>query len=163
MVHQGQGRVGIGEMEEGLRDWQATGTQAWSSLYLGLLADARLEAGQVGEARDTLDEAFEAVQQSGERMVEAELHRLRGEMLLAQGENEDAEACFREAVEVARQQQARSWELRAAVDLSRVLQQRGEQKEAHDVLQEIHGWFTEGLNTPDLRHARHLLDRLAGD
>ncbi len=131
MVHQGLVKAGIKEMQEGLEDWQATGTQAWASLYLGLLAGACLEAGQLEKARDALDEAFAAVRQSGERIVEAELHRLRGEMLLALHEDDaapapDAEASFRQAVEVARQQRARSWELRAAVDLSRVLQQRGE-------------------------------------
>jgi predicted ATPase len=162
MVHQGQAQAGIKEMQEGLREWQATGTQAWASVYLGLLADACLKTGHMEEARSALHTAFEAVQRSGERIVEAELYRLQGKMMLHLHHEEGVEAAFRQATRVARRQRARSWELRAAMDLSRMLQQWGKQKEAYGILQEVYGRFTEGFNTPDLQEARLLLDRLSG-
>jgi predicted ATPase/DNA-binding SARP family transcriptional activator/predicted negative regulator of RcsB-dependent stress response len=162
LVHQGQAQAGIREMEQGLADWRATGTRAWASLHLGMFADAYLESGQLEQAQAALDEAFSAVRESGERMVEAELHRLQGEVRLAQGEADEAETRFRRAVAVARRQQARSWELRATTSLARLWGQQGRAEEGRSMLADIHGWFTEGLDTPDLQDARMLLDRLSG-
>jgi predicted ATPase/DNA-binding SARP family transcriptional activator len=160
-VHHGHAKAGIREMRRGLADWQATGTKSWASMYLGVLADAYLEAGQLEQAQGALDEAFMAVQQSGERMVEAELYRLQGEVLLAQAEGHEAEACFRQAIEVARRQQARSWELRATMSLARLLGQQGRVEEAHRMLADIYGWFSEGFDTPDLQEAKALLQELS--
>ena len=161
MVHHGHARAGIRQMQQGLVDWQATGTKAWASLYLAILADACLEAGQLQQAQSTLDEAFMAVQHSGERMVESELHRLQGELLLARAEEGEAESCFRQAVEVARRQQARSWELRATMSLARLLGQQGHVEKARRMLADIYDWFTEGFDTPDLQQAQALLRDLS--
>jgi predicted ATPase len=155
-VHDGAPQAGIRDMRQGLAAWRATGTKAWASLYLSVLADAYLETGQPEEAREALDDAFRAVQESDERMVEAELHRLRGELLVGQAEEREAEASFRQAIEVARRQQARSWELRAAISLCRLWHRQGKTEEACDRLNRTYGWFSEGFDTPDLREARAL-------
>jgi predicted ATPase len=126
-----------------------------------VLTDAHLQAGRVERAQGVLDEAFEAVQRTGERMIEAELHRLQGEILLARGDEGEAEACFRQAIAVARGQQARSWELRATTSLARLLCQQGRREEGHARLADIYGWFTEGFDTPDLREARTVTDALS--
>jgi predicted ATPase len=163
LVHQGQVDAGMREMQQGLTDWRATGTQAWAPLHLGMFADAYLETGQPEQAQAALDEAFLAVRQSGERMVEAESHRLQGEVRLAQGDENEAEACFRRAVTVARRQEARSWELRATMSLARLLGQQGRAQEGRSMLADIYGWFTEGFDTPDLREAQLLMEQLSGD
>ena len=160
MVHHGHAKAGIREMLRGLTEWQATGTKAWASMNFGVLADAYLEAGQLEQAQRALDEAFMAVQQSGERMVEAELHRLQGELLLAQADEDEAETCFRQAVEVARRQQAKSWELRATMSLCQLWQQQGRSAEAREMLATVYGWFSEGFDTPDMKDARMLLEEL---
>jgi predicted ATPase len=94
-------------------------------------------------------------------MAEAELHRLQGEVWLAQADEHEAEACFRQAIEVARRQQARSWELRATMSLARLLGQQGRVEEAHRMLADIYGWFSEGFDTPDLQEAKALLQELS--
>ena len=101
-----------------------------------------------------------------ERYCEAELHRLKGELLLMQGDKTEAsfhqaESCFQHAVEVARRQQAKSWELRATVSLARLWQKQGRVDEARQMLAEIYGWFTEGFDTPDLQEAKALLEELS--
>ena len=107
------------------------------------------------------------VEEMDERYFEAELYRLRGELLLMQGDDVEAEAslhqaesCFQHAIEVARHQQAKSWELRATTSLARLWQKQGRVDEARQMLAEIYGWFTEGFDTPDLKEARTLLDEL---
>jgi predicted ATPase len=109
-----------------------------------------------------LTEALTVVEQSGERSDEAEIHRLTGQLLLARsgGQHPKAEACFRRALDIARQQQAKSLELRAATSLARLWQQQGKRAEAYQLLSEIYGWFTEGFETLDLQEARALLDAL---
>ena len=110
-----------------------------------------------------LAEALATVDNTEERNWEAELHRLKGELLLMQqGQNVgEAEECFRKAFDTARRQQAKSLELRAAMSLSRLWQQQGKQEEAHQLLGEIYGWFTEGFDTADLKEAKALLEELA--
>jgi len=102
--------------------------------------------------------------ESGARLYEAELHRLQGELLLQQTmpEARQAEVCFQHALDVARRQQAKSWELRAAVSLARLWQQQGKRPEAYDLLAPIYGWFTEGFDTVDLQEAKALLEVLGG-
>lgn len=101
---------------------------------------------------------------TGERRLEAELHRLKGECLLAltaeRCKEREAEECFRQALDIARRQQAKSLELRAAMSLGRLRQQQGRYAEAHQILTEIYGWFTEGFETPDLQEAKALLEAL---
>jgi predicted ATPase len=118
--------------------------------------------GQAEEALNLLAEALAAVDKTGDRHYEAELYRLKGELLLAQegyrlqaigyrGKTEEVEKCFLKAIEIARRQQAKSLELRAASSLARLWHQQGKQKEAHEMLDEIYGWFTEGFDTKDLQ------------
>jgi len=118
-----------------------------------------------------LEEALTLIEKTGERYYEAELHRQRGELLLrreakshpAQGgrEQDEAEACFQHALDVARQQQAKSLELRAAMSLARLWQQQGKRAKAHQLLAPVYGWFTEGFDTTDLQEAKVLLEELS--
>jgi predicted ATPase len=110
-----------------------------------------------------LAEALAMVDNTGECDWEAELYRLKGELLLIQhGQKEgEAEECFRKAVDTARRQQAKSFELRATVSLSRLWHEQGKREEAHQLLAEIYGWFTEGFDTADLKEAKVLLEELA--
>jgi len=158
---------GIAQMRQGLDTLQAMGTEILRSHWLALLAEAQASAGQAEEGLSVLAEALAQVEKTGERYYEAEIHRLKGELLLMQGHEAEAEAsfhqaesCFQHAIEVARRQQAKSWELRATVSLCRLWQKQGKVDEARQMLAEIYGWFTEGFDTPDLQEARTLLDEL---
>jgi predicted ATPase/DNA-binding winged helix-turn-helix (wHTH) protein len=164
MAAQGQGAAGLAHMRQGLSAYEATGAAVFRPYYLAFLAEAYGQVGQTGEGLTLLDEALAAVHKTGERFCEAELYRLKGELLLVcSAENHgEAEACFQQALTVARQQQARSWELRAATSLSRLWQQQGKQAEAHALLAPIYGWFTEGFDTADLQDAKALLEELGG-
>jgi predicted ATPase len=130
---------------------------------LGLLADAYRKMRQVKEGLALLDEALALVNRTGERWPEAELYRLKGELLLSlSGDNHaEAEACLHQALDVARHQHAKSIELRVAVDLSRLWQRQGQQEKARQLLADIYGWFTEGFDTADLQVAKALLDELS--
>jgi predicted ATPase len=129
-----------------------------------LLAEVYGKARQTEEALNVLAEALTTVQKTGERLYEAELQRLTGELLLTQEGTrqrwEEAEQCFDAALAIARRQQAKSWELRAAMSLSRLWQQQGKRAEARDLLLPIYGWFTEGFDTADLQEAKALLEEL---
>jgi len=130
---------------------------------LALLAETSAQVGQREEGLPLLAEALAMTNDTEERRWEAELHRLKGELLLRQTvpDAPQAEACFQQSLTIARRQQAKSWELRAALSLSRLWQQQGKHAEAHQVLAEVYGWFTEGFDTPDLQEAKALLDALA--
>jgi len=119
--------------------------------------------GQPEAGLTALTEALTLVDSSGERFYEAELHRLRGALLLQQSLDNQAEAetCFHHALEIARTQQARSFELRTATSLARLWQQQGKRQEAYELLAPVYGWFTEGFDTADLKEAKALLDGLA--
>jgi len=110
-----------------------------------------------------LAEALATIYNTGERFCEAEVHRLRGKLLLARSANHapEAESCFQQGLDVARRQRAKTWELRAAMSLSRLWQQQGKHAAARDVLAPVYGWFTEGFDTADLHAAKTLLDHLA--
>jgi adenylate cyclase len=130
---------------------------------LGLLIEAQLKAGQLAATATTLDEAFAMSEQSGQRSFDAELHRLRGEWLVQSGvksEESAADAAFAQAIKTARSQEARSFELRAVTSLCRLWQCQGKRREAHQLLAEIYGWFTEGFDTVDLQAAKALLAAL---
>jgi predicted ATPase len=109
-----------------------------------------------------MEEALAAVQHNEEGHYEAEVYRLKGELLLAQEGNRqtvaEAEACFQQALDIARRRQAKSWELRAAMSLARLWQQQGKRDEAHELLAPVYSWFTEGFDTADLQEAKGLLD-----
>jgi predicted ATPase len=168
LVMQGQTEEGIAQIRQGMADWRATGAEIAWPLWLAFLAEAYGKAGQAAEGLTALAEARALVHKTEERFWEAELHRLTGELLLAQEETratgqkvEEVETCFQQALAVARHQQAKSLELRAAVSLSRLWQRQGKRAEAHALLAPIYGWFTEGFDTADLQEARALLDELA--
>jgi predicted ATPase len=131
------------------------------SHLLALLVEACAVAGQATEALSVAAEALAFVEHSGERYYEAEIHRLKAELLLMRGDESAAEASLLKAIEVARRQQARSWELRATVRLCRLWREQDRGEEARQRLDEIYGWFTEGFDTLDLREARVLLQDLS--
>jgi len=163
LAAQGQSEEGIRHMHEGLAAWRTAGMGVMVPTKLILLAEAYGRAGQAEAGLAMLAEALEAVDKYGERFYEAELHRLKGELLLALSpENHiEAEACCRQALAVARHQQAKSLELRAAMSLARLWQRQGKRTEAYALLAPVYGWFTEGFDTPDLQEARALLDALS--
>jgi predicted ATPase len=162
LAAQGQSAEGIAQMRQGLASVQATGTAVDIPLYLTQLAAAHGQVGQVEEGLHLLMEAMAVGDTTGGRYYEAELHRLHGELLLRQAvpDAPQAEACFQQALAVARCQQAKSWELRAAMSLSRLWQCQGKRQEARQLLAPIYGWFTEGFDTADLQDAKALLDAL---
>jgi TOMM system kinase/cyclase fusion protein len=162
LVTQGQGTEGITQMRQGLAAYQATGGGVFQPSYLVLLAEAYGNMGQTDGGLSMLAEALAAVEHSEERWWEAELYRLKGELLLARAAEHraEAEACFHQALAVARQQQAKSLELRAATSLSRLWQQQGKRAEAYELLAPIYGWFTEGFDTANLQEAKALLAEL---
>jgi predicted ATPase/DNA-binding winged helix-turn-helix (wHTH) protein len=164
MAEQGQGAAGLAQMRQGLVAYQATGAAVFRPYYLAFLAEAYGKLGQAGEGLTLLDEALAAVHETGERFYEAEIYRIKGELLLARSAEDygEAEACFQQALTVARHQQAKSSELRAAMSLSRLWQHQGKRAEAQELLAPIYGWFTEGFDTADLQEAKAMLEELAG-
>jgi predicted ATPase len=163
LAWQGQGAEGLAQMCQGLSAFRATGAEGRRTCFLALLAEGYRGTGEVKEGLRVLAEALAAAHNRGEHYCEAELHRLTGELLLLQSADQhaEAEACFHQALAIARRQQAKSWELRAAMSLSRLWQQHGKQAEARALLAPIYGWFTEGFETADLQEAKALLDALA--
>ena len=131
--------------------------------FLGLLAEAYEKAGEWQKGLAAIAEAMNVVNKTGQALWGSYLHRLKGELLLAVSKDNHAEAdaCFCQAIEIARRQSAKSWELRAATSLARLWQKQGKKKEARQLLVEIYGWFTEGFDTRDLKEAKALLDELA--
>ncbi len=152
----------VAEIRQGLAAYAATGARVQSTYYLALLAQALARCGHYDDGLTVLGEAAALVEETGERFFEAEIHRLRGNLLLALDENghAEAEACYRKALEVAQAQEARSLELRAACDFARLLAECGERGQAAELLAPIYSWFTEGFDTADLKEAKALLDSL---
>jgi adenylate cyclase len=167
-AQQGPSERSIDEMREALKAWSETGCVVETTNYAGLLATAYASLGRRGEALGVIRETLASIEagRNGERFQLPELHRIEGELLLRMGSpdsGEQAERCLRRAIEVARHQDARSWELRATTSLARFLADRGGTEEAREALSESYGWFTEGLDTPDLRDARELLDEMRSE
>jgi predicted ATPase len=158
----GRAQDGIAVIRRGLADYRATGAELFSPYFLALLADAHVRTGQTVTGLRLTADALDQVERTGVRWIEAELHRLRSELLLAlpQPDQAKVEKCFRQALAVAREQDAKMWELRAATSLSRLWAGQGKRAMAHDLLAPIYGWFTEGFETADLRDAKALLDEL---
>jgi predicted ATPase len=164
LMAQGQGTAGIAQMHQGLAGYRATGAAMGQTYLRALLVEGYGKVGQVDTGLRLLAEALAEVERTEERVWEAELYRLKGKLLLRQGtpDEHQAETCFLQALDVARRQQAKSLELRAAMSLGRLWQQRGQRAEAYEVLAPIYGWFTEGFDTADLQEARALLKELGG-
>jgi class 3 adenylate cyclase/tetratricopeptide (TPR) repeat protein len=163
LTAQGQGAEGVARMRQGMASYQATGAEIGAGLSVALLAEAYGRMARAGEGLDILGEPLEQAQKHEVCYHHADLYRLKGELLLANppGHGVEAETCFRQALDVARRQQAKSLELRAAVSLARLWQQQGKRGEARQLLGDIYSWFTEGFDTVDLREARALLEALS--
>jgi predicted ATPase/class 3 adenylate cyclase len=157
-----QVEMGITQMRQGLDAWRATGAEFMVPYFLALLAEAHAKVSQSREGLGLVAQALERVERSGERWFEAELHRLRGELLLARPSRDEAQAeeALHRALGVARAQQARLWELRAATSLCRLWLDRAKETEGRALLAPIYDEFTEGFGTPDLLNAKALLDGL---
>ena len=160
---QGQGEEGVAQVRQGIAAWRATGASLYVPYFCTLQADVSAHLGHTEDGLQALDEAHTLIEQHKERWLEAEIYRLRGVLLLQRPgiQSEEAEACFQQALDIARHQQAKSLELRAAMSLSRRWQQQGKQAEARELLAPIYGWFTEGFDTADLQEAKALLETLA--
>jgi predicted ATPase len=170
-----QREAGLVQLREGLAAVRATEAELWVPLLLGAMAQGSAQGGQAEEGLKVIAEALAMVEKNEERWNEAELYRLKGELTLQQQfkvpnpqhltpstqAEAEAEACFLKAIEIARKQQAKSWELRATTSLARLWQQQGKHHEARDTLSAIYGWFTEGFDTKDLQEAKALLEELA--
>jgi predicted ATPase len=150
-------------INSGITAFRSTGATFFMPLYLSCLARAYAELGQFDDAWRSIDEAMTAVETTEESWYEAEVHRMAGEIALKLPvpDAAKAEAYFQRALEVARQQQAKSWELRAAMSMARLWRDQGKRNEARDLLAPVYGWFTEGFDTLDLKQAKTLLDELA--
>jgi len=164
LAMQGHGEEGIAQGHQGIAAERATQAALFVPYFCTLLAEVCDHLGHPEDGLQALAEAHTLVEQHEERWWEAEICRLRGVLLLQQPgtPQEEAETCFQRALDVARRQEAKSLELRAAMSLSRLWQQQGKQAEARALLAPIYAWFTEGFDTADLQEARALLDVLGG-
>jgi predicted ATPase len=162
LAESGQGEEGIAQIHQGLAAYQATGATRDRPYYLALLAEASAKVGRTTEGLEALTEALATLGTSGARWWEAELYRLRGELLLSADKEAAAEACFHQALDLACRRQARSLELRVAMSLARLWQPQGKRAEAYALLVPIYSWFTEGFDTLDLQEAKALLEELTG-
>jgi predicted ATPase len=127
---------------------------------LALLSMTQAQVGDHAAALETIAEALVASEESGARWWEAEIHRLKGLVLLSRRDSKASEACFAHSTEIAQQQHARSLELRAATSLARLWRDQGKRAAGRDLLAPVYGWFTEGFDTPDLKEAKTLLEQL---
>jgi predicted ATPase len=163
LAHQGQAKEGIEQLAQVLTAWHATGAESSRPYFLALFAEVHGIMGQPETGLTLLTEALTLTDRTGERWYEAELYRLRGALLLQQSLDHQADAatCFAQAIAIAQNQQAKSFELRTATSLARLWQSQGKRQEAYDLLAPVYGWFTEGFDTADLKDAKALLDELA--
>jgi predicted ATPase len=155
----------LGQTEEGVAELEAAAASSPDSGPVqGLLAEVYARVGRADEALAIVDQELARVERSGARLEEPRLHQIKGEATLgrdfsAAGEAED---CFRKAIEIAKGQSAKWWELRATTSLARLMSKQGKRDEARAMLAEIYNWFTEGFDTADLKDAKALLDELHG-
>jgi predicted ATPase len=165
-IYRGWVKVKNGDVAEGiplLRSGSTAfhaGSEMWMPYVFALLAAACEIAEKIEEAVSQLDEALQIVERTRERWLLAELHRHKGQLLLRQGDREAAEELYRKALTIAEEQEAKLWELRAAVSLGRLRREQGRRSEARDLVAPVYGWFTEGFDTPDLKEASALLDEV---
>jgi predicted ATPase len=169
-IYRGWGKISTGDIAEGISllrsgasAYAATGTEVRISYYIALLARACEIAGQFEESLFELNKALQLAARIGERWFTAELYRLKGQLMLRQGDLDAAETLYRQALTLAKEQEAKLWELRAAVSLATLYGDRGRRSEAHELLASACGWFTEGFDTQDLARAKAFLGELSGD
>ena len=162
IAEQGGTEEGIVKLDRGIAAFRTAGAELVLTFNFGLLAAAYGKAGQIRRGLDTLDEALNLVSRNGETFWEPELHRLRGELLLIEGSSPaDVEPMFQLAIDTARQHQAKSLELRAAMSMSRIWMQQDKRAEARALLLDVYSWFTEGFQTADLQEAEKLLQEIS--
>jgi predicted ATPase len=168
MVNQGCVSVLTGKASDavqtinaGITAYRSTGASLYTPLWLSYLAKAYAELGQFDDAWHCVGEAMTVAETTKERWCEAEIKRIAGEVALMSSDTAQAEVYFERALAVARQRQAKSWELRAAMSLARLWRSQGKVQQARELLAPIYGWFTEGFDTLDLKQAKALLDELA--
>jgi predicted ATPase len=156
-------RDAVHQINFGVAAWRLTGATSWLPTWLSYLAKANADLRQFEDAVRCIGEAIVAVERTKERWWEAEVNRVAGEIALKTPETDaaKAEAYFERALAVARQQQAKSWELRAAMSMARLWRDQGKRDEARKLLTPVYGWFTEGFETLDLKQAKVLLEELA--
>jgi two-component system NtrC family sensor kinase len=152
---------GMALMRSGSNAYRASGAELFVPHYMALGAAACEITGQVEECLTLLDDALGIIERTGERWLAAELNRHKGQLLLRRGDFETAEELYRKALSIAKEQEAKLWELRAAMSLARLRRQQDRPSEARDLLAPVYGWFTEGFDTADLKEAKRLLDELA--
>jgi predicted ATPase len=160
-VQSGNGARGVEAIKHGIDAWQSLGSALGVPWFLGEFAEALRSIGRCDEALDIVSDALRQTEGSGERQFAAELHRIAGTALMTQGRPAEAENSFRRAIEIARSQGARMWELRATTTLASMLAKQGNRAEARTMLAEIYGWSTEGFDLADLKDAEALLDELS--
>jgi predicted ATPase len=161
LAQDGDPQLGIELMRSAMAVAEENSELNRRTVYLCHAATAHASLGQPDICLGLLDEAVQIAETTNARFFEAELHRLRGKILLSSGKKGEAEAALRRALTIAQQQQARWWELRAATSLAQHLRDEGRNAEACSVLKPVFDWFTEGFDTPDLKHAKALLDQLS--
>ena len=163
LAETGKASDAVDQITSGIAAYRSTGATVWLPIWLSELAEAHAELGQLDDARRCIDEAIVAVERTKERWSEAEVDRIAGEIALKMPEPDvaKAEAYFERALAVARKQQAKSWELRAAMSMARLWRDQGKPQQARELLAPVYGWFTEGFDTRDLKEAKALLDTLA--
>ena len=149
-------------LTEGITAWRSTGTTGYAPMHLAHLMRAYADVGQFDNAWRCFDEAIALIERSKERWYEAEIYRIAGEVawISSKSNAAKAEALLQRALTVAREQQAKSWELRAAMGLARLWRDQGKRQQARDLLAPVYGWFTEGFDTLDLKEAKALLEQL---
>jgi predicted ATPase len=154
---------GVSTLSSGIAAWRSTGANIWTPFFVSKLARAYAQLGNFQEASCCINEAIQAVKTTKEGWCEADILRIAGKISLISPERDavKAEEYFERALAVARQQQAKSWELRAAMSLARLWREQGKSQQARELLAQVYGWFTEGFDTRDLKEAKALLDALA--
>ncbi len=155
---------GAARMRQHMLEFKAAGSEYINDRCVTFVATALGRMGRFDEGIRTIDESFPFIERSGQRYYEAELHRLKGELMLTQNASNAAQAeqSLRTAIEIARKQHAKSWELRATTSLARLMRETSRRDEARTMLAEIYNWFTEGFDTADLKDAKALLEQLGG-
>jgi class 3 adenylate cyclase/tetratricopeptide (TPR) repeat protein len=161
LVEEGKFNDGVAVLRDGIEAWRAVGSARGATWFTIWVSDAYRRAGRLEEGMAAAEEVLATIDQSGERQAEAELYRVKGEILVGGGQRDQAEQCIRKAIEIARRQSAKSWELRATTSLARLLRDTNRREAARTMLAEIYGWFTEGFDTADLKDAKRLLAELA--
>jgi len=157
----GQAQEGLALLTQALVRFRSIGSAIPILRLLMYLAQTYAKLGQSAEERNCLDEAWRLIEVHDERLNEADLHRISGNLLVTSGDRSGAEQHYRQAIAVAERQSAKLFQLRASISLARLWRDQGRQTEARDLLAPIYGWFTEGFDAPDLKEAKALLDELA--